>query len=58
MIFLPGILPGCQCKLEERHQKMTLLMRPGGDDDDLEWKGILEDYRKTGSDRDQQKVSS
>ena len=48
-------LAGLSVKLEERHQKMTLLMRPGGDDDDLEWKEVLEDYRKTRSDRDQQK---
>jgi len=43
-------------KLEERHQKMTLLMRPAGDDDDLEWKGVLEDYRRTRNERDQQKA--
>jgi ABC-type ATPase involved in cell division len=43
-------------KLEERHQKMTLLMRPVDDDDDLEWKGILDDYRKTRSERDLQKA--
>lgn len=30
-------------KLEERHQKMTLLMRPLDD----EWKEVLADYRKT-----------
>lgn len=40
-------------KLEERHQKMTLLMRPVDDEDDIEWKNILEDYRKTRSERDQ-----
>lgn len=34
-------------KLEERHQKMTLLMRPSGNGDDLEWNNILSDYRKT-----------
>jgi ABC-type ATPase involved in cell division len=34
-------------KLEERHQKMTLLMRPVDDEADLEWKEILNDYRKT-----------
>jgi energy-coupling factor transporter ATP-binding protein EcfA2 len=39
-------------KLEERHQKMTLLMRPIDDDSDLEWKGILIDYRKTRNERD------
>lgn len=43
-------------KLEERHQKMTLLMRPVDDDDDLEWKEILQDYRKTRSERDQVKA--
>lgn len=43
-------------KLEERHQKMTLLIRPAGDADDPEWKGILDDYRKTRSDMDHQKA--
>ena len=43
-------------KLEERHQKMTLLMRPLDYDDDLEWKDTLEDYRKTRSERDQVKA--
>jgi predicted ATP-dependent endonuclease of OLD family len=43
-------------KLEERHQKMTLLMRPVDDDADLEWKEILDDYRKTRSERDMQKA--
>jgi ABC-type ATPase involved in cell division len=43
-------------KLEERHQKMTLLMRPAGDDDDVEWKEVLEDYRRTRSERDKQKA--
>jgi DNA repair exonuclease SbcCD ATPase subunit len=39
-------------KLEERHQKMTLLMKPMEDYDDAEWKKVLEDYRKTKSERD------
>lgn len=39
-------------KLEERHQKMTLLMQPIDDEADLDWKGILNDYRKTKSERD------
>lgn len=39
-------------KLEERHQKMTLLMRPSDDEHDLEWQSVLSDYRKTRSDRD------
>jgi ABC-type ATPase involved in cell division len=43
-------------KLEERHQKMTLLMRPVGDDDDIEWRVILDDYRRTRSERDQLKA--
>lgn len=43
-------------KLEERHQRMTLLMRPLDDEDDIEWKGILQDYRKTRIERDQAKA--
>jgi len=39
-------------KLEERHQKLTLLMRPF-DDEDVAWKSVLHDYRKTRNDRDQ-----
>lgn len=39
-------------KLEERHQKLTLLMRPF-DDEDMAWKSVLNDYRKTRNDRDQ-----
>jgi ABC-type ATPase involved in cell division len=39
-------LSAIKTKLEERHQKMTLLMKPVGDDDDDEWKGVLDDYRK------------
>ena len=39
-------------KLEERHQKMTLLMRPIEDDVDTEWKEVLYDYRKTRSERE------
>jgi AAA15 family ATPase/GTPase len=39
-------------KLEERHQRMTLLMKPLDDEDDFEWKKVLEDYRKTRSERD------
>ncbi len=38
--------------LEERLQKMTLLMRPIEEEFDLEWKGVLADYRKTRSDRE------
>ncbi len=43
-------------KLEERHQKMTLLLRPVEDDPDYEWKGIINDYRKTRSERDLKKT--
>ena len=39
-------------KLEERHQKMTLLMRPIEDEEDTEWKEVLYDFRKTRSDRE------
>jgi hypothetical protein len=40
-------------KLEERHQKMTLLMRPIEDESDIEWKGVINNYRKTRTERDQ-----
>ena len=43
-------------KLEERHQKMTLLIRPDDNDRDLEWKNVLNDYRKTRRDRDLSKL--
>ena len=33
-------------KLEERHQKMTLLMKYADGAEDLEWNNILNDYRK------------
>lgn len=39
-------------KLEERHQKMTLLMQPMEDFDETEWKKVLEDFRKTKNERD------
>jgi ABC-type ATPase involved in cell division len=52
---LDSHLADLSLKLEERHQKMTLLMRPVDNDDDLEWKGILEDYRKTRNERDLRK---
>jgi predicted ATP-binding protein involved in virulence len=34
-------------KLEERHQRMTLLMRPFENDVDAEWKEVLYDYQKS-----------
>jgi AAA ATPase domain len=40
-------------KLEDRHQRMTLLLRPFGDDVDAEWKEVLYDYRKTRSEKEQ-----
>lgn len=43
-------------KLEERHQKMTLLMRPIDDENDIEWKGIRNDYRKTCNERENLKA--
>jgi len=43
-------------KLEERHQKMTLLMRPFDNEDDFEWKNVLNDYRKTREERDLKKA--
>jgi AAA15 family ATPase/GTPase len=39
-------------KLEERHQRMTLLMRPIEDDADAEWKEVLYDYRKSRAERE------
>ncbi len=39
-------------KLEDRHQKMTLLMRPADVEADMEWKAILNDYRKTRTEKE------
>ena len=39
-------------KLEERHQRMTLLMRSIEEDTDAEYKEVLYDYRKTRSERE------
>lgn len=41
-------------KLEEHHQKMILLMRPE-EDDDAEWRNVLDDFRRTLRERDLQK---
>ena len=49
---LENHLKDLSVRLEERHQKMTLLMRPLDDDNDVEWRSILNDYRRTRSDRD------
>ncbi|HKK41959.1 MAG TPA: AAA family ATPase [Bacteroidales bacterium] len=48
--YLNGHLNELSVKLEERHQKMTLLMRPIEDDDDDEWRKVLADYKKTRTD--------
>ncbi len=42
-------------KLEERHQKMTLLMRPIDDETDPDWINTLNDYRQTKAAREQKK---
>jgi ABC-type ATPase involved in cell division len=54
--ILENHLAGISKKLEERHQRMTLLMRPFDDEDDLEWKNVLNDYRKTREERDLKKA--
>ncbi len=43
-------------KFEERHQRMTMLMKPVADETDPEWKSILNDFRKTRAERDQKKT--
>lgn len=40
-------------KLEERHQKMTLLMRQVDNGEDLDWNNILNDYRRTRIEKEQ-----
>jgi predicted ATP-dependent endonuclease of OLD family len=42
-------------QLEERHQRMTLLMRSMENETDAEWKEVLSDYRKTRSDQEERK---
>ena len=54
-VSLDNHMAELEVKLEERHQKMTLLMRPAEDEDDQEWKVVLSDYKKTRSERDQKK---
>jgi predicted ATP-dependent endonuclease of OLD family len=54
--YLDNHLGELSHRLEERHQKMTLLMKPMDDETDTEWKGILTDFRKTRSERDQKKA--
>ncbi len=55
-VSLDNHLAELSVKLEERHQKMTLLMRPADDEDDQEWRSVLNDYRKTRSDHDLKKA--
>ena len=42
-------------KLEKRHQQLTFFMKQS-DEDDLEWKSVLDDYRITRRDRDKTKA--
>lgn len=43
---LDSLLAEMALKLEERHQKMTLLMKPVDQGDDLDWNKIVKEYRK------------
>ena len=47
-----NVLKELSLKLEERHQRMTLLMRSIEDDPDAEWREVLYDYRKTRAERE------
>ncbi|HBH85874.1 MAG: hypothetical protein A2X05_07470 [Bacteroidetes bacterium GWE2_41_25] len=40
-------------RLEERHQKMTLLMQDTNDKTDHQWQAVLSDFRKTLAERDE-----
>jgi predicted ATP-dependent endonuclease of OLD family len=51
-ILIEKHLKDLSLKLEERHQRMTLLMRPVEDEADGEWKEVLDDYRRTRSERE------
>jgi hypothetical protein len=42
-------------KFEERHQRMSLLMKPMADDNDPDWKNMLNDFRKTRNEIEQKK---
>jgi predicted ATP-dependent endonuclease of OLD family len=48
-------LSNIAAKLEERHQKMTLLMRYVDGTEDLEWNNILNDFRKARIEKEQSK---
>lgn len=43
-------------RLEERHQKMTLLMKPLEDNSDYEWKNTITDFRKTRTEAETRKA--
>jgi hypothetical protein len=49
---LENHLKALSARLEDRHQKMTLLMRPLDDVSDPDWKALLNDYRKTKSEKE------
>ena len=51
-ILIEKHLKELSLKLEERHQRMTLLMRPIEDEADGEWKEVLDDFRRTRSERE------
>ena len=55
-IFLDTHLSELSSRLEERHQKMTLLMKPIEDESDSEWRSVINDFRKTRSERDLKKA--
>jgi len=40
-------------RLEERHQKMTLLMQDTNNDTDHQWNNVLNDFKKTRDERDE-----
>lgn len=54
--YLDNHLGELSSKLEERHQKMTMLMKPMDEENDNEWKGVITDFRKTRSERDVKKT--
>jgi hypothetical protein len=55
-ISLDNHLKELSFRLEERHQKMTLLMKPMDNENDNDWKGVINDFRKTRNERDLKKA--
>jgi ABC-type ATPase involved in cell division len=49
---LDHLLQLISVKLEERHQRMTLLMKPGDDSNDSDWMEVLNNYRIAKSNKD------